>query len=112
MRSIFEMYLDHQSMAEVATILSKRRDESLGVKWTASKVSTILRTRLYVGEYNIGNSERQIPEYRIVSPVVFREAARVRRRFHRGKSARPQMSRTRRRSRVSSVLDQYVSWLT
>ena len=110
--SIFEDYVSVQSMAEIARSLNAQKN--LGKRsgnWTAAMISSLLQNRLYVGRYAIGDTEKSVSDYRIISNELFDEATKVRTRFRSGSEARSAMLNSRKEDHLTSVLNQYRAWL-
>lgn len=112
-RQIFGRYLETQSMPVVAEELNEQHDsDGVTEAWTPTAVGQVLRNRLYVGEYSVGEIERNEPAYQIVSREIFDEATAVRTRFQSSKShKRGQMSKERKREYVERIVRQYREWL-
>jgi site-specific DNA recombinase len=106
-RRIFRMYLDHRSMPEVAHQLNEqgletKQDEAWG-RWSIRKV---LSNDLYRGEYQLGEYEDHVEEYRIISDELFEAVTRTRYRF---KYDGNEMSQGRKESKAEKIFEQFKS---
>ncbi|WP_135851104.1 recombinase family protein [Halorussus salinus] len=106
---IFEMYLDRQSMPEVAHELN---NNGLSTKtdgeWTHRAVRDVLTNDLYIGVYAVAGVKDYVPEYRIISKNLFKEAISVRHRFNsESTSQRPEMGAQRKSKNVDAILEKY-----
>ena len=104
-RRIFRMYLDHRSMPEVAHQLNKqgletKQDETWG-RWS---VRQVLSNDLYRGEYQLGEYEDHVEEYRIIDDELFEAVTRTRYRF---KHAGNKMSQDRKESKADKIFEQF-----
>jgi site-specific DNA recombinase len=110
---IFEMYLSTRSMPKVAEMLN---DDGIttqaGGDWTPRAIADILGSKIYVGKYEVGEVEDQMPEYRLITDDTFEEVQRVRRRFRDDSSSRKSMTDDRKRRRVTPIYTAYEEFLT
>ncbi|EMA46614.1 resolvase [Halococcus morrhuae DSM 1307] len=111
-REIFQKYIKLRSMPGVVDyLLSKENSNSLIRNWTPNTVSILLRNNLYTGRYSVGEVEKQVPEYRIVSDSIFKKATRIRTRFTKGSSKQGTMNRERKQRHIKRLTNQYKEWL-
>lgn len=102
---IFQIYLDLQSMPEVAQKLNdKGVTTSTGDEWTHVSVGRILRNELYRGLYQLGDYEEHVEQYRIVSDELFDLVTETRYRF---KQSKDEMSANRKASKAEKVLNEF-----
>jgi site-specific DNA recombinase len=71
----------------------------------------LLQKQLYIGIYSVGEVEKQIPDYRIISDDLFDTATEVRTRFRSKGEKRGTMPIDRKKNRVRQICDQYRAWL-
>ena len=111
-REIFRRYIEFRSMPEVVDYLvNKENADSLARSWTPNAVSILLRNNLYTGRYSVGEVEKQVPEYQIVSDSMFEKAMKVRTRFTKGFGKQGTMDRERKRGHTERITRQYKRWL-
>lgn len=109
---IFESYIEQRSMPNVASELDRRGILSAGDgNWTPRAIGEILRNKIYVGTYELGEVSDFIPEYQIIDKDVFENATRVRMRFQEQKSPREAMPESRKEKAVLRMKTQYRSYL-
>lgn len=105
---IFELYLRVRSMPEVARSLNEKGSTTrAGNRWSARTVGDILRNRLYIGDYTVGQVGEHVPEYEILNERKFEAVSAIRHRFQHSKSKRGAMSQDRKTNRVIRVVDDY-----
>lgn len=111
-QEIFRKYVELRSMPAVINWLDDNKcTGSVAKVWSPDAISVILRNQLYLGQYVIGEVEKEIPEYRIISDEQFDEATRIRTRFRSGFGKRSTMEIERKKARISQVTAQYEAWL-
>jgi len=109
---IFERYLEYRSMPELADTLNQEGVlTKSGTTWTASSISSILRNRLYVGDYQIGSVEEKAENLRIISTELFNKVEVVRKRFRNSGSDRTPMPRQRKKQNIDSIESMYDEFL-
>jgi len=109
---IFESYIEQRSMPNVASELNRRGILSAGDgNWTPRAIGEILRNKIYVGTYELGEVSDYVPEYQIIDKDVFENATRVRMRFQEQKSPREAMPESRKEKAVLRMKTQYRSYL-
>lgn len=111
-RNIFDLYLQERSMPAVAELLNSRETTTkAGNRWCARAVGDVLRNRIYIGEYEVGDVVETVPEYRIVSDEVFEQVTDVRHRFRGDQTKRDSMPASRKERVVDKILDTYDEYL-
>lgn len=100
-RRIFHLYIEHRSMPEVAQTLNEddittKRDG----EWSRWAVKKILTNELYQGEYQLGEVQEFVPEYRILSDKLFEEVTDIRFRFKHEKGS---MDPQRKQSKADKI---------
>ena len=102
---IFNMYLEHRSMPDVAQDLNQRGIRTnRGNKWTQWAVKTVLTNEIYRGQYQLGDYEEYVEEYRILSDELFEAVTNTRYRFKHQKGT---MDKSRKELKASKVLDEF-----
>jgi site-specific DNA recombinase len=106
-RRIFRMYLEYRSMPKVAHELNQqgettKKDE----QWSRWAVRKILANETYRGEYQLGEYEDHVEEYRIVSDDLFEAVKQTRYRF---KQEKDKMDKDRKASKAAKILDEFKS---
>lgn len=104
-KRIFQLYLRHRSMPKVAKILNdeditRNRDGSWS-RWTIKKVLT---NELYRGQYQLGEVEEYVDEYRILSDELFEKVTNTRYRFQHDKG---KMNKNRKQSKANKIFDEF-----
>lgn len=106
-KAIFRMYLDLRSMPEVAHELNNRgkttKDEEVWTRWSVRK---ILTNEVYRGEYQLGEYEEYVEDYRIVSDDLFERVTNVRYRYRHEKD---EMNKDRKASKADKILAEFKS---
>lgn len=108
-RLIFSKYAEHRSMPSVAETLNNgqwltKKDND----WTADAVGKILRNRIYIGEYSVGEVDSTVKKYQILSQELFEEVTEIRMRFKKNTdSTRSEMKQERKERLVETVTAQY-----
>jgi len=118
-RRIFRMYLEFESMPQVAYELNRqdiepRMDTRCGEsddEWLTKHVSKILKNELYIGRYQVAGVDEHVPEYQIVSDSLYREVEDTRHRFQRGRGEKDSVSRDRKQDMTDSVISEYLDYL-
>jgi len=111
-RQIFKKYTDLRSMPAVVEFLDGRQSQEASEReWTPPAISKLLQNQLYVGIYSVGDVEKQIPDYRIVSDDLFDRATEIRTRFRSEGEKRGTMPVDRKKDRVNQIRSQYEAWL-
>ncbi|MBS7646710.1 MAG: recombinase family protein [Candidatus Bathyarchaeia archaeon] len=104
-RRIFKMYLEEESMAQVAYRLNAEGVKTKrGGEWTARTVRDILTNGLYVGNYRVAGINQHVAEYAIIDKDLFDRAQHVRLRFRRGEGKRPPMPPDRKAAKVERFI--------
>jgi len=111
-RQIFELYLQERSMPSVAEKLNSTTSTTkAGNEWSTRAVGDILRNKLYVGKYEVGDVDDYVSEYRIVSDDVFERVTETRYRYRTGYGKRNEMPVSRKDRIVERVLESYEEYL-
>ncbi len=106
-RRIFRMYLEHRSMPKVGHELNKQGETTKkGGKWSRWSVRKVLSNELYRGEYELGEYEEHVEEYRIVSADLFEAVTQTRYRF---KQEKEKMAKDRKATKAAKILDDFKS---
>jgi len=106
-RRIFRMYLKYRSMPRVAHELNQQGETTKdGEKWTRWAVRKILSNDLYLGEYQLGEYEDHVEDYRIVSDELFEAVTQTRYRF---KQEKDEMDKDRKESKAEKILNEFKS---
>jgi site-specific DNA recombinase len=106
-RRIFRMYLKHRSMPKVAHLLNKggkrTKEDNEWTRWTVGRV---LKNEVYRGEYQLGDYQSHVEEYRIVSDELFEAVKEIRFRFKHEKGS---MEQDRKAKTATKILDRFKS---
>lgn len=106
-RRIFRMYLEYRSMPKVAHELNEAGITTKGEEeWSRWSVRKILSNELYKGEYQLGEYEEYVEDYRIVSDDLFEAVTQTRYRF---KHKKGEMDKDRKESKAQKILDTFKS---
>jgi site-specific DNA recombinase len=106
-RRIFRMYLEYRSMPKVAHELNKQgKTTKRDKQWSRWSVRKILANEIYRGEYQLGQYEDHVEEYRIVSDDLFEAVTQTRYRF---KQEKDKMDKDRKASKADKILDEFKS---
>lgn len=106
-RRIFHMYLEYRSMPKVAHELNRRGKTTKDrEEWSRWSVRKILSNDLYRGEYQLGEYEDYVEEYRIVSDDLFEAVTQTRYRF---KQEKDKMDKDRKKSKAEKILAKFKS---
>lgn len=109
---IFELYAEQRSMPDVAEQLNERGIRTnKGQKWTPRAVGDILRNEIYIGQYEVGDVSKHVPEYQIVSDDKFQEVTSIRRRFQTTNESRASMPESRKKKSIKRVKEMYDDYL-
>lgn len=102
-RRIYRMYLQEQSMPQVAFRLNEEgvRTKS-GEEWSTQSVKKVVSNELYIGEYCVAGYEEYVEEYRIVSDDLFERVEDTRYRFQS-----QDMATDRKESKSKRILEEY-----
>ena len=113
-REMFQRYCQVRSMPKLAKKLNAEgKTAKSGEDWTPQKISAVLRNELYTGEYSVADVNEHVPEYQILDKELFEDVADVRMRFQSSQTQSvDEMSKERKKDRVSEVLEQYDQYLT
>ncbi|WP_331234849.1 recombinase family protein [Natronorarus salvus] len=105
---IFTKCIEKRSMPAVVNGLQEREIGTRnGGKWRPRSISEILRNRLYIGEYSVGESEHYFEEYRLIDNDLFYTARKIRRRFVDNAQVRDEMNGNRKQKEISEIFNQY-----
>jgi site-specific DNA recombinase len=106
---IFNRYIEVESMPVVASELNEESvTTKKGNEWTARKIRDVLTNQIYIGEYEVADVEKEMPECLIVDEEIFDTAKETRTRFKREKrQSREEMEKQRKRALVEGVIEQY-----
>lgn len=111
--TIFEQYLECQSMPSVATFLNEHDYTTKeGEEWVRRGVGNILRNEIYRGWYELGDVHKHIPEYQIISDDTFQHVTEVRRRFQDDGATRSSMPTSRKEAIIEDMRERYLDYLT
>ena len=106
-RRIFRMYLEYRSMPKVAHELNQQGETTKdGEQWSRWAVRKILTNEIYRGEYQLGEYEDHVEEYRIVSDDLFEAVTQTRYRF---KQEKGKMDKDRKAFKADKILDEFKS---
>jgi len=112
-RWIFKSYIEKHSMPILAQLLNERGERTkFGNPWTSHAAGDVLRNKLYVGTYEVGQTKERVPEYQIVSTEMFNEVTEIRMRFRRSTAERPRMDCSRKTKCISKIVSEYSSYLS
>ena len=104
-RRIYNDYIDKRSMPQVAYALNAdeitSKDDSEWDRWSIRKV---LANELYRGQYQLGDYEEYVDEYRIVSDDLFEAVTETRYRFKHGQESVPE---DRKQATVEKILGEF-----
>jgi site-specific DNA recombinase len=104
-RRIFRMYLKYRSMPEVAHHLNEQGSETKqGEAWSRWSVRKVLSNELYRGEYQLGDYEDHVEDYRIVDDDLFEAVTETRYRF---KHQKGNMNAERKQSKAEKILSEF-----
>jgi len=110
---IFQLYIEEQSMPEVATILNNREIETQsGGEWTARAIGDILRNEIYKGRYEVADVSAQVSEYQLIDPDTFEQVKSIRHRFQNDESSKPRMSDPRKEQAIQRMRGMYDEFLS
>jgi site-specific DNA recombinase len=108
-KKIFQLYLEHKSMAHVAYLLNREGIKTKkGKEWNARAVKDVLTNRLYVGDYTVAGANLHIEEYRIIDDATFNAAQKLRTTT---KSERPPMPLDRKTEQIEKFIARYLQTL-
>lgn len=110
---IFEMYIEEQSMPEVAETLNERghRTQTDG-EWSPRAVGDILRNEIYKGKYEVAEVSEHVPEFQIIDDETFEEVRSIRYRFQQGGASKSAMSDSRKERAIKRMRGMYRSYRT
>lgn len=105
-RRIFELYLEHRSMPQVAAILNREGIETKsGAEWDRWAVRRVLGNEIYRGLYQLSDYEEQVEEYRIVSDELFDAVTETRFRF---KNDASEMNSDRKAAKSARIFEEFI----
>ena len=112
-RRIFKLYLELESMREVADVLNREANSRpRGRGWSASSIGAVLRNTIYAGMLSVGGIEVEATEYQVIGADHLERAEALRGRYQRDKKARrSEIPRESKRQCVSDVVDAYVRYI-
>ena len=106
-RKIFNDYIEARSMPQVAHNLNKGDiTTKQGEDWSRWSVRKVLANDLYCGQYQLGDYEAYVDDYRIVSDELFEAVAETRYRFKHSKGT---MDGDRKQAKVEKILGEFRS---
>ena len=106
-RRIFELYIEHKSMAHVAYLLNKSGIKTKkGKKWTGMKVKEVLDNEIYRGKYRVAGIEDFIEDYKIIDDDTFNKAKSI-----RNKNRRSKMQKERKCAIIERIFEEYLSYV-
>lgn len=109
---IFDLYIELRSMPAVSDKLNQRGISTQeGGEWTPRAVGDILRNEIYIGEYELGDISKHVPEYQIIEEETFREVTEIRMRFQTNDASRPEMSDPRKEEMVDNMRQMYTEFI-
>ena len=104
-RRIFNTYLEYRSMPDVAQYLNEMNIKTKrGNEWSQWAIKTVLTNELYCGQYQLGDYEEYVKNYRILSDDLFSAVTNTRYRFKYKKGT---MNKSRKEQKASKVLKQF-----
>lgn len=111
--TIFDRYIELQSMPQVAQVVNEGGTQFEGREdWSGRSVGKVLRNRIYIGEYEVGDIQKQVPDYQLIPKSKFDTATEVRYRFQEKESAsRGAMEEDRKEAMVGNVTSSYREFL-
>lgn len=106
-RQIFRMYLEYRSMPKIAHELNERGiTTKQGGEWSRWSVKKLLANELYRGQYQLGEYEEFVADYRIVSDELYEAVTDTRYRFRHEKDS---IDDDRKQSKAEKVLTEFKS---
>jgi len=112
-RRIYRMYLELESMPQVAYELNQEgvTPENCDRQEGKTKhVSDILKNEIYTGRYQVADVDDYVSEYRIIEDGIFEDVVSTRHRFQRGRNEAKSIPRDRKESVVESVVSDYLKY--
>lgn len=104
-RQIFNLYLDERSMPQVAYVLNEQGiPTKQNGEWSRWSVKKILSNELYRGQYQLGEYEEFVEDYRIVSDKLYNSVTETRYRFKHEKDS---IGPDRKRSKAENILTEF-----
>lgn len=108
-REIFEMYINLESMPQVAFELNKNGVKTKwNKKWSTYSVKKILDSRIYLGEYETAGVKDHVEDYRILEEELFNKALKLR---CKAKKVRKPMPTSRKEATIDKIFEDYFSLL-
>lgn len=104
-RRIFKMYLEYRPMPKVAYELNEDGIETKkGNKWCRWSIKQILSNELYIGEYQLGEYQKTVSDYRMVDTELFERVQDTRYRFQHQKD---RVDEGRKKSKAETILEEF-----
>lgn len=111
-KDIFRIYVEEKSMPQVAEWLNQRGISTKGGgEWVPRAVGDILRNKIYRGDYELGDTSKHVPEYRIIDDERFKEVASLRTRFQNSSETRKPMPKSRKERNAWEMYETYRKYL-
>lgn len=113
-RRIYRMYLEVESMPQVAYELNEegvKPENNVVQEWKTKHVSDILKNEIYTGRYQVADVDDYVPEYCIIDEDLFEDVVATRHRFQRGRNEAKNIPKNRKESTVDSVVSDYLEYL-
>jgi len=102
---IYNDYIELRSMPEVAQEINNQEiTTKRNKKWSRWSVRKVLANELYRGQYQLGDYQEHVDEYRIVSDELFEAVTEIRYRFKHEKSS---MDPDRKQAKVEKILNEF-----
>lgn len=109
---IFSLYIELQSMPEVAATLNERGIQTTdGGEWTPRAVGDILRNEIYTGHYDLASVSEHVPEYQIIDDETFERVTELRHRFTATNTSRDTMASERKQADIDAIKKMYANYL-
>lgn len=107
-RKIFTLYIEEQSMPEVAQILNDQEiSTEAGGEWTPRAVGDILRNDIYKGLYEVGDTSEHVSDFQIIETEEFERVTSIRHRFQDNNASKKSMPDSRKQQAISRMRKMY-----
>jgi site-specific DNA recombinase len=113
-RRIYRMYLEVESMPQVAYELNEEEvkpENSVVQEWKTKHVSDILKNEIYTGQYQVADVDDYVPEYRILEDELFEDVVATRHRFQQGRNESEKIPKKRKEDAVSGIVSDYLEYI-
>lgn len=109
---IFSLYIELQSMPDVATALNEQGIPTADDKeWTPRAVGDILRNEIYTGQYELASVSEYVPEYQIIDKKIFEQVTEIRHRFQATDASQDAMADQRKQANIDTIKEMYDNYL-